>query len=97
MTPIEAMEPDFSDDVAGRLADESSMGHVLEALAGLSRADQEVIALCLWQGLAHEAVAVALDVPVGTVKSRLSRARARARAKLSELETPTACVKGAGS
>ena len=36
-----------------------------------------MLALCVWSGLDYAAAAQALGVPVGTVRSRLSRARAR--------------------
>ena len=52
---------------------------VAVAMSGLGRLDQEVLLLCVWQELDHVSAAVALRVPVGTVKSRLSRARARLR------------------
>jgi RNA polymerase sigma factor (sigma-70 family) len=70
---------DFTDDADGRLDDERRMRAALRALAKLPRREQEVIALCAWAGLSYEEAAVALAVPVGTVRSRLSRGRARLR------------------
>jgi RNA polymerase sigma-70 factor (ECF subfamily) len=52
------------------------MRAVLEGVAGLPRPQQDVVALCVWSGLTYEEAAVALGVPVGTIRSRLSRARA---------------------
>jgi RNA polymerase sigma factor (sigma-70 family) len=72
-------EPDFADEVAGRIGDEQQMRHVHEAIRALSKRDRDVLALCVWSELTYEEAAVALDVPVGTVRSRLSRARARLR------------------
>jgi RNA polymerase sigma-70 factor (ECF subfamily) len=51
----------------------------------LRRGEQEVLALCVWSGLDYAAAAQALGVPVGTVRSRLSRARARL-AKLAAVD-----------
>lgn len=72
-------ERDFSDEVLGRLADEREMREVLAVVEQLSAAEQDVLALCAWAGLSYEECAVALGVPVGTVRSRLSRARAHLR------------------
>jgi RNA polymerase sigma-70 factor (ECF subfamily) len=69
--------PDHADEVAARVDDERVMSQLRSEIARLPRRDQEVIELCLWAGLDQRAAAVALRVPVGTVKSRLSRARAR--------------------
>jgi RNA polymerase sigma factor (sigma-70 family) len=70
---------DFADDADARLDDERRMRTTLRAVAKLPRREQEVIALCAWGGLSYEDAALALRLPVGTVRSRLSRARARLR------------------
>jgi RNA polymerase sigma factor (sigma-70 family) len=70
---------DFADEANGRLDDERQMQTVLRAIAELPRREQDVLALCVWAELSYEEAAVALGVPVGTVRSRLSRARARIR------------------
>ncbi|MDG9674510.1 RNA polymerase sigma factor [Micromonospora sp. DH14] len=71
--------PDHADEVAGRLDDRRRIAAALDALARLRRPEREVLTLCLWEGLDYESAAEALGVPVGTVRSRLSRARARLR------------------
>src|SRR5438105_13432277 len=70
---------DFAAEVEERLDDERQMRAALRALRQLPRADQDVLALCVWAELTYEQAALALGVPVGTVRSRLSRARARLR------------------
>jgi RNA polymerase sigma factor (sigma-70 family) len=70
---------DFADEAIGRLDDERQMRTVLRAIAKLPRREQDVLALCAWAELSYEEAAVALGVPVGTVRSRLSRGRARIR------------------
>ena len=72
-------EPDFGDDAAGRLDDERAMQGALRRIAALRRGERDVFLLCAWHGLAYEEAAAALGLPVGTVRSRLSRARARLR------------------
>ena len=74
-----ASEADFSDDLVGRLADERQMADVLTVIERLPGQEQEVLALCAWSGLSYEDCALALGVPVGTVRSRLSRARGHVR------------------
>ena len=53
--------------------------HVEQALHALSPAHRDVVVLHELQGLTYQEVATALDVPVGTVKSRLSNALRRLR------------------
>jgi RNA polymerase sigma factor (sigma-70 family) len=74
-----AANADHADDVAARLDDEAHLRRLRSALSGLGRLDREILLLCVWQGLDVRSAAVALGVPTGTVKSRLSRARARLR------------------
>jgi len=94
--PREDPKPDHADLVNARLDDQRHLAELAAALRTLRRADQEVLLLCLWQGLDTASAAVALGVPTGTVKSRLSRARARLAevtngAALLSLPAPAAC------
>jgi RNA polymerase sigma-70 factor (ECF subfamily) len=77
--PPRTVAPDFSTEVVGRIADAEELVAARAALGRLRPADQEVFALCVWEGLDHAAVAQALGLPIGTVRSRLSRARSRLR------------------
>ena len=76
LPPVPAI-PDFADDLAGRIDDAARLMAVRSAMARLRRGEQEVLVLCVWSGLDYAEAAQALGVPVGTVRSRLSRARAR--------------------
>ena len=75
----ELVVDDFADELAGRLDDAARLARTRRALRSLSRHEAEVIGLCVWSGLSYAEAAEALGVPVGTVRSRLSRARARLR------------------
>ena len=55
---------------------------LLSALRTLSRAYREVLVLRDIEGLSYEEVASALEISVGTVKSRLSRGRTELRRRL---------------
>ena len=74
-----AAQPDFSDELIGRLGDEYEMAAVLRLSEQLPEHERDVLALCAWSGLDYAEAALALGVPVGTVRSRLSRARSRLR------------------
>jgi RNA polymerase sigma-70 factor (ECF subfamily) len=45
------------------------------AIEALPPGERDVVSLVFWAGLTYEEAAVALEIPVGTVRSRLSRAR----------------------
>jgi RNA polymerase sigma factor (sigma-70 family) len=57
---------------------------LLAAVAALSDRDREIVALRYFAGLTEAETGLALDCPVGTVKSRLSRAIDRLRDALRE-------------
>jgi RNA polymerase sigma-70 factor (ECF subfamily) len=72
-------EPDFAEEAATRLDDQAAMQQLLRLFSRLPRREQDVLALCEWSGLSYEDTAVALGVPIGTVRSRLARGRRRLR------------------
>ncbi|WP_031086937.1 RNA polymerase sigma factor [Streptomyces sp. NRRL WC-3549] len=68
---------DFSAEAASRLDDQDRLRAVSAAFGQLRRQEREVLSLRVWCGLDYEQTADALGIPVGTVRSRLSRARRR--------------------
>jgi RNA polymerase sigma-70 factor (ECF subfamily) len=81
--PADGASPDLSDEALLRADDERQMKRLLARLWELPRQEQDVLALCVWAELSYEDAASALGIPVGTVRSRLSRARTHLR-KLDE-------------
>ncbi|MBL1115573.1 RNA polymerase sigma factor [Streptomyces sp. 110] len=77
--PAPAPMADFADETAGRIDDARRLAAVRTVFGRLRRGEQEVLALCVWSGLDYAQAAEAMGIPVGTVRSRLSRARARLR------------------
>lgn len=55
-------------------------------LAGLGQGDRDVLLLAAISELSHEEIALALDIPCGTVGSRLNRARRKLRTALGEID-----------
>lgn len=62
--------------------------HLQEALGFLRAADREVLLLYALSGLSYQDIAEALRIPIGTVRSRLSRARRQVRARVPEVDGP---------
>jgi RNA polymerase sigma-70 factor (ECF subfamily) len=52
---------------------------VANAIEALPDDEREALLLFAWEELPYQSVAEALDLPIGTVRSRLNRARARLR------------------
>jgi RNA polymerase sigma-70 factor (ECF subfamily) len=72
-----------TDDHAAEPLAESPDDRLRHALNQLGEAPREIVLLCYHQGLTHEIVAEVLDLPLGTVKSRLHAALRTLRAALS--------------
>jgi RNA polymerase sigma-70 factor (ECF subfamily) len=77
------------DAVIDRLDAEISLGVVNEAVRDLTEQDREIVLLVFWSGLSYEATAVALGIPVGTVRSRVSRTRRKLQLRLGHDERVT--------
>ncbi len=80
-------EPPFWEEVAWR--DEA--GRILESLSELPEPYRFAVHLCDVEELSYEEAAAAMDVPIGTVRSRLFRGRVMLREKL---RVPAAAPEG---
>jgi RNA polymerase sigma factor (sigma-70 family) len=75
---------DLADVAMGR-AEAALLGPALaQALDGIPDCDRDALLLMAWNDLSYQEVADALEIPIGTVRSRISRARLRLRARLAE-------------
>jgi RNA polymerase sigma-70 factor (ECF subfamily) len=84
--PIEAAETVANADGPARIEASLTLAKVRAGIAELPEQHREVIVLVCIEGLSYRDAAEVLDVPIGTVMSRL----ARARAKLAEMLGVTA-------
>ena len=71
-----------TDEAHDRVAAQALRAPLAAALAALKPRDRDVLLLFAWGQLGYEEIAAALDVPIGTVRSRLNRARRQTRAAL---------------
>ena len=81
----EALEASRSTSPPEMLEARQQRVQVDSAIAALSPPLREVIVLREIEGLAYAEIAAIVDVPMGTVMSRLSRARAELKIALAEL------------
>jgi RNA polymerase sigma-70 factor (ECF subfamily) len=73
---------DHDERVVDRVVAQSVQGDLAAALVSLKPRDRDVLLLTALGGLSYSEVATALDIPEGTVASRLYRARRTVRAAL---------------
>jgi RNA polymerase sigma-70 factor (ECF subfamily) len=82
------------EDPQGAFFDKIVDDEVLRAVDQLPEAFREAVTLSDVEGLSYEEVAKVLDVPVGTVKSRLYRGRRLLQAKLYDYAVGMGYIKG---
>lgn len=82
----DAIVHDFTDELLGRVEAEQLGPQLAAALRALPAADRDALLLLAWADLGYRDIARALDVPVGTVRSRIHRARARVQTHLGGRE-----------
>lgn len=73
-----------ADDVTAHVTAQSTRREIAQALQRLSQGDRDVLLLFGWEELSYEEISTALNIPVGTVRSRLNRARRKVRGALRE-------------
>lgn len=73
-------------DPEKHLRTEPGSSPAAEAVAQLPERDREPLLLYAWGDLTYEEIAQAIDVPVGTVRSRIHRARQQVRDHLEAID-----------
>jgi RNA polymerase sigma factor (sigma-70 family) len=71
-----------ADRVAAGVSAQAARQRLAAALARLTAGERDVLLLYAWGDLSYDEIAVALNIPGGTVRSRLSRARRKTREAL---------------
>lgn len=82
----DVMADEREGELLARLEREESAQDVRAALEALSPEHRAILTLCDVQGLGYHELTQVLDCPLGTVRSRLSRARSALKRKLLEQE-----------
>ncbi|MFF4652578.1 RNA polymerase sigma factor [Streptomyces sp. NPDC001380] len=85
-TGVDPVAQSWSDAADTRVVAAAARSRLAAALRALSDRDRHVLLLIAWADFSYEEVATALDVPLGTVRSRLHRARRRMRAALGGVD-----------
>jgi len=78
--------PDHADEIIDRISDEERMRQVLGAFTQLPQRERDVLELAAFASLDYAQIAAALGIPVGTVRSRLSRGRSRLRGIVDDID-----------
>jgi RNA polymerase sigma factor (sigma-70 family) len=61
----------------------AATARIARTLRSMAPIDRETLLLYAWADLTYEGIAAAMEVPVGTVRSRLYRARRTLRTRLN--------------
>ena len=92
--PFSVFEELQDDDPQGTFFDRIVDDEVLRAIDELPEQFRETVVLSDVEGLSYEEIARVLEVPVGTVKSRLFRARRMLQGKLYDYAVGMGYIKG---
>ena len=84
-TGADGVTAPFTDQVDSAVTASMASRRLAAALARLPAAYRDPLLLFVWGDLSYEETAIALGVPKGTVRSRISRARARLRRTLGDI------------
>ena len=77
---------DVADGVATALDAAELWPRVSEMIAELPDGERDALLLFVWEQLSYEEIATSLEIPIGTVRSRLNRVRRRLRTLNTPLE-----------
>lgn len=83
--PHSSAAPDHSTAADDRVDVQRQVKDLLDAAPRLSSGERDVLLLCVMHGYSYEDTAAALDIPLGTVRSRLNRAKKKLRAAAPHL------------
>lgn len=93
-TGLDPVTDSFADRADARVSAGAESRRLAAALAGLPAGHRNALLLVAWGDLSYEQAAAAMGVPVGTVRSRISRARGRLRQALGDVSVPTQAGQG---
>jgi RNA polymerase sigma factor (sigma-70 family) len=83
-TGVDPVMAAFTDQVDNRVSAGKASGRLAAGLARLPEELRDTLLLVTWGDLSYEQAAGALGIPVGTVRSRVSRARSKLRRTLGD-------------
>jgi RNA polymerase sigma-70 factor, ECF subfamily len=87
--PTDGATPSRDDEAIDRIDAQRTLAAALRAVDRLPAKQQDAVNLVLWSGLSYEEAALALGVPIGTVRSRIARARTTLGESLAPLPDVT--------
>lgn len=70
-------QPDFAEEAVTRSDASNRREQLVDALSQLSEDEADALLLLAWAELSYAEIAEALEIPIGTVRSRIARARRR--------------------
>lgn len=84
--PLPEAAGEHEDRTVARLDASARTAELAKVITDLDDVDRDVLLLHAWGDLSYDEIATALEIPIGTVRSKLHRLRARLR---EQLDLPT--------